>query len=101
LTIGTGTAGTTQAADFSLTATPTTQETDRGGPFVTFTITSAAVGTDSVVIKLKTLHVRSALVVHLGQKTITAGETFTVNVRAHRDAPRKTYQFILKGSSNR
>jgi hypothetical protein len=100
LTIGTG-GGAAAQADFSLTATPTSQDVIRRGT-VTFTVTSAKVGDgEASLIKLKALHVRSALRVSLSTNRMAMGESVTVTVRPTKDAPRKSYEFILKGSSDR
>jgi hypothetical protein len=99
VTVTIGTSTPVAAADFTLTATPTSQDTVRRGT-VTFSVAAAPAGTGSATIRLKTLHVRSALRVTLSSARIETGESMTVTVRPTRDAPRKTYEFILKGSSD-
>jgi hypothetical protein len=89
-------------ADFSVTVTPTTQEMTRGGNLATFVITTQPAGTGSAntTLKLTAQHVRRGLKVDLSRKRVAAGETVILVVRAHRDARRKPYEFVLKASSD-
>jgi hypothetical protein len=90
----------TTAADFSLTVTPTSQEMVRGGEVITFTITTAQVGDGSTTLKLKALHLRRGIKAYLSRTRIAAGETAILTIMAHKDAKRKTYEIVLKGSSD-
>ena len=98
LTIGTSTTPPAAQANFTMTATPTSQEMVRGGDVVTYTITTT--GDGNTTIKLKVQHLRRGLRASLSRARIAAGETVTVTLRAHRDAKRKTYTFELKGSGD-
>jgi hypothetical protein len=84
-------------ADFTMTVDPTSQTMDRGGDVAVFTITTT--GDSNTTIKLKTSHVRRGIKAYLSRTRIAAGETATVTIIAHRDAPRKTYEFSVEGKS--
>jgi hypothetical protein len=85
--------------DFSLTVTPTSQEMARGGDVATFTIATS--GDPNVTIGLRALHFRKGIKGYLSRRRIAAGETATLTIIARRDARRKTYELVLKGSSDR
>ena len=88
------------AADFTVTVTPATQIMVRRGPAAVYTIATTQVGTGASRLKLKMSHVLGGLNAYLSTSRMTAGETATLAVTAHRNTKRKTYELKLKVSSD-
>jgi hypothetical protein len=102
LTVGTTASTTTPAistADFSLTATPSSQAIDAGGEVVTFAIASQPTGATNPVIKLRAQHLPHGIKAYISPSTIVAGDTATVTILAHQDPPRGSHDITIKGSS--
>jgi hypothetical protein len=86
------------AADFSLTVAPTSHTMARGGDVVVYTITTD--GSPHTTIKLKALKVRKGIGAYLSHRRVAAGQTATLTIMARKNARRKAYELILKGSSD-
>ncbi len=102
LSVGTTTTTPTpvvSSADFSLTATPSSQPIDAGGEVVTFTIASQPTGATNPVIKLQAQHLPHGIKAYISPSTIVAGDTATVTILAHQDPPRGSHDITIKGSS--
>jgi hypothetical protein len=95
----TTTPAATGATDFSLSVTPSSAETTRGGEAVTYVISTEQVGPGSTRIRLKVQHLRRGLRAYLSRSTIGGGETVTLTILPHRDAPRGVQTFEVKGTS--
>ena len=102
LTVGTAATTPTPAvstADFSLTATPSSQPIAAGGEVVTFAIASQPTGGTNPVIKLQAQHLPHGIKAYISPSTIVAGDTATVTILAHQDPPRGSHDITIKGSS--
>ena len=100
-TLSTGDGPTpTATADFSMTVSPAVQEMVRGGDVVTFTITTTGSGDAAPKLKLKTRGLQRGLKAYFSRTRITAGETATVTIMAHRKTKLRPYAFSIKAASD-
>jgi hypothetical protein len=87
-------------ADFSFTVTPAAQDVPRGEVARFVVLTEAVSETASPRLKVKVVGLQNRLKAYVSRSKITAGDTVTITIMAHRSARSREYAFAIKVSSD-